>query len=101
MPNHNTSATALKNSMGGTPTYKYLNRTHLLGAQFIHDFAKKICKVRNYSYLCDARSMQPASQSTYSERDKALPFVHFCNAVVSVSQTDRGNASFCTYLLNF
>lgn len=34
MPNHNTSVTALKNSMGGTPTYKYLNRTHLFRVGF-------------------------------------------------------------------
>lgn len=34
MPNHNTSATALKNSMGGTPTYKYLYRTHLFRVGF-------------------------------------------------------------------
>ena len=30
-------------------TYKYLSESALLRAMFAHDFAKKICKVRNFA----------------------------------------------------
>lgn len=75
-------------------TYKYLSESALLRAMCAHDFAKKICKVRNFAYLCSARTMLLHHKSTYSNAIKRCPLSTSAHAVVSFWRTNRGNASF-------
>lgn len=48
-------------------TYKYLSESALLRAMFAHDFAKKICKVRNFAYLCIGKRCNKQQYSIHTK----------------------------------
>ena len=96
MPKTNTSG-AVNNSILSAPI---ISLTKLTKAQLI-DFAKIACRIKNRVYLCCARTMQTASQSTYSNAIKRCPLSTSAMQLCRSGEQNGGNASFYTYILNF
>lgn len=66
------------------------------------DFAKKICKVETLSYLCNARMMHCIDNNVHTKREISVaPGLLLLMQLYRSRKTQGGNASFCTYLLNF
>lgn len=81
--------------------YKYLNKTTLLWSMSTRYFANKICKIKNCVYLCNARPMQAASQSTYSNAIKRCPLSTSAMQLCRSRKLNGGNASFLHTYFNF
>lgn len=112
MPNSSESAQAPNNSKSGASSTRFprsfgkqaylpISEKALYQVTFNLDFATKICKVRNCVYLCNARPMQVASQSTYSNAIKRCPLSTSAMQLCRSRKLNGGNASFLHTYFNF
>lgn len=108
MPKTNTSVQSVKNSNGNAPAFDKLTKAELIELLSgdiknpMKDFAKKICKVETLSYLCNARMMHCIDNNVHTKREISVaPGLLLLMQLYRSRKTQGGNASFCTYLLNF
>lgn len=65
--------------------------------QIIEDFAKKICKVRDYVYLCSAKRTEQSTQNILKPLFSGVPETVPIFGSVRLA-TKRGSASFVIYI---
>ena len=79
MTKTNTIVQSVKNSNGNAPAFDKLTKAELIELLSgdiknpMKDFPDFICRIKDFAYLCCARTMRTASQSTYSNAIKRCP----------------------------